>query len=349
MSATIIPAPPVRSAFVDTELHSGNGYMMLAIGFALIALACWLAIAGFDASGRSPGRIWMAAATIILAIVVLKGLVVVQPNESLVCLLFGSYVGTEHRPGFWWVNPFNSTRKVSRRLETLESGPLKVNDAVGNPVDIGAVIVWRVEDAAKALLEVGSYASYVKAQSETALRRMASVHPYDRGEAEEALGQQALGQQVLGQQVLGQQVLGQGERPASGAEKPDRDPAPVSTVSLRDGGDAIIEALLQEIRIRMQPIGVSVLEARISHLAYSSEIAGAMLRKQAASAVVAARRMVVKGAVSIVEDALDELDKKHLADALDPERKAAMISNLLVVLVGDREVTPVINTGTLYS
>jgi regulator of protease activity HflC (stomatin/prohibitin superfamily) len=329
MSATIIPAPPARSAFVDTELRSGNGYVMLAIGFALIAFACWLAFTGPDVSGRSLGRIWIAAATIILAIVVLKGLVVLQPNESLVCLLFGSYVGTEHRPGFWWVNPFNSKRKVSRRLETLESGPLKVNDAVGNPIDIGAVIVWRVEDAAKALLEVGSYASYVKAQSETALRRMASVHPYDRVEAEEAAGQ--------------------GERPTSGAEKPDRDPAPVSTVSLRDGGDAVIEALLHEIRIRMQPIGVSVLEARISHLAYSSEIAGAMLRKQAASAVVAARRMVVKGAVSIVEDALDELGKKHLADALDPERKAAMISNLLVVLVGDREVTPVINTGTLYS
>ena len=184
-----------------------------------------------------------------------------QPNESLVCLLFGSYVGTEHRPGFWWINPFNSKRKISRRLETLESGPLKVNDAVGNPIDIGAVIVWRVEDAAKALLEVGSYANYVKAQSETALRRMASVHPYDLVEADVAVRQ--------------------GERPTSGAEKPGHDDIPVSTVSLRDGGDAVIEALLHEIRTRMEPIGVSVLEARISHLAYSSEIAGAMLRKQA--------------------------------------------------------------------
>ena len=163
-----------------------------------------------------------------------------------------------------------------------------------------------MEDAAKALLEVGSYANYVKAQSETALRRMASVHPYDLVEAEEAVRQ--------------------GERPTSGTEKPNHDHTPVSTVSLRDGGDAVIEALLHEIRTRMEPIGVSVLEARISHLAYSSEIAGAMLRKQAASAVVAARRMVVKGAVSIVEDALSELDKKKLADALDPERKAAMIS-----------------------
>jgi regulator of protease activity HflC (stomatin/prohibitin superfamily) len=266
---------------------------------------------------------------IVCAIAVLKGLVVVPPNQSLVCLLFGSYVGTEHRPGFWWINPFNSRSKVSRRLETLESGPLKVNDAVGNPIDIGAVIVWRVEDAAKALLEVGSYANYVKAQSETALRRMASVHPYDLVEAEEAVRQ--------------------GERSTTGTEEPGHDHALASMVSLRDGGDAVVEALLQEIRSRMEPIGVSVLEARISHLAYSSEIAGAMLRKQAASAVVAARRMVVKGAVSIVEDALNELDKKNLADALDPERKAAMISNLLVVLVGDREVTPVINTGTLYS
>lgn len=328
MPATIISAPPARSAFVDKELHTGNGYVMLVIGLGLIAVACWLAYTGI-VSEHSPARAWLALPAIIVAIAVLKGLVVLQPNESLVCLLFGSYVGTKHQAGFWWINPFNFKQKISRRLETLESGPLKVNDAVGNPIDIGAVVVWRVEDAAKALLEVSSYADYVKAQSETALRRMASVHPYDQVEAAEALRS--------------------GEQSASGTENPDHDYAPVSTVSLRDGGDAIIEALLHEIRTRMEPIGVSVLEARISHLAYSSEIAGAMLRKQAASAVVAARRMVVKGAVSIVEDALSELDRKKIADALDPERKAAMISNLLVVLVGDREVAPVINTGTLYS
>jgi regulator of protease activity HflC (stomatin/prohibitin superfamily) len=329
MSAMIISAPPARSAFVDKRLHAVNGYVMLSLGIALVAFSCWFAYAGSGVSGHSLVGAWVALPAIIAAIAVLKGLVVLQPNESLVCLLFGSYVGTEHRPGFWWINPFNSKSKVSRRLETLESGPLKVNDAVGNPIDIGAVIVWRVEDAAKALLEVGSYANYVQAQSETALRRMASVHPYDLVEVEEAVKQ--------------------GERPTTGTQNPDPDHAPVSTVTLRDGGDAVVEALLREIRTRMEPIGVAVLEARISHLAYSSEIAGAMLRKQAASAVVAARRMVVKGAVSIVEDALSELDKKKLADALDPERKAAMISNLLVVLVGDREVTPVINTGTLYS
>ena len=333
MSATVISAAPVRGAFADRELNAVSGFATLAIGLASIAICCWFTYMGFDPSDGSLVRAWIALSPIIVAAViaigVLKGLVVLQPNESLVCLLFGSYVGTEHRPGFWWVNPFNSKRKISRRLETLESGPLKVNDAVGNPIDIGAVIVWRVEDAAKALLEVSSYASYVKAQSETGLRRMVSVHPYDLVETEEAERQ--------------------GETPTGETARASHDRAAVSTVSLRDGGDAVIEALLQEIRARMEPIGVSVLEARISHLAYSSEIAGAMLRKQAASAVVAARRMIVRGAVSIVEDALDELDKKKLADALDPERKAAMISNLLVVLVGDREVTPVINTGTLYS
>ena len=318
MSTAPVLAPTRRGTVVDSDIKAVNGYAMLAIGLALIALFAWLMSTGFDTSRYAPPRVWLSLlAILIIVAATFKGLFILQPNESLVCLLFGSYVGTEHRPGLWWVNPFNSKNKVSRRLHTLESGPLKVNDAAGNPVDIGAVVVWRVEDAAKALLEVGSYADYVKAQSEAALRRMASVHPYDEVEAEEAVGQ--------------------GAHP------------PITTVSLRDGGDAIIESLLNEIRTRMEPIGVAVVEARVSHLAYSSEIAGAMLRKQAASAVVAARRMVVKGAVSIVEDALRELDEKKLAEALDPERKAAMISNLLVVLVGDREVTPVINTGTLYS
>jgi regulator of protease activity HflC (stomatin/prohibitin superfamily) len=329
VSTTSASAPPRRSTFVDKELRVVNGYIMIAIGVVLIAVCWWLTYIASDKDGLALPGIWFALPGIVIAIAVPKGLVILQPNESLVCLLFGSYVGTEHRPGLWWVNPFNSQNKISRRLETLESGPLKVNDAVGNPIDIGAVVVWRVEDAAKALLEVGSYTNYVKAQSETALRRMASVHPYDEVEAEEAVAQ--------------------GERPATGTHRPDGGHLPMSTVTLRDGGDAIIETLLKEIRTRMEPIGVAVVEARISHLAYSSEIAGAMLRKQAASAVVAARRMVVRGAVSIVEDALKELDEKKLADALDPERKAAMISNLLVVLVSDREVTPVINTGTLYS
>jgi regulator of protease activity HflC (stomatin/prohibitin superfamily) len=330
MSTASASAEPRRSSFADKELEAVNGYLMIAIGVVLIAVCAWLTYLGYDDDGHALPKAWFSMiAIIVIAIVIAKGLVILQPNESVVCLLFGSYVGTEHRSGLWWVNPLNSKTKVTRRLETLEAGPLKVNDAVGNPIDIGAVVVWRVEDAAKALLEVGSYTNYVKAQSETALRRMASEHPYDEVEAEEAIAQ--------------------GETPMTATHRPDGGAMPMSSVTLRDGGDAIIETLLKEIRTRMEPIGVSVVEARISHLAYSSEIASSMLRKQAASAVVAARRMVVRGAVSIVEDALRELDEKKLADALDPERKAAMISNLLVVLVSDREVTPVINTGTLYS
>jgi regulator of protease activity HflC (stomatin/prohibitin superfamily) len=322
MSTSSAPAPPLRGSVADRPLWTASGYLVFAIVVTLIAVFAGLAYTGLGHGHVDPPWIWLAAAAIFAAILLLPGFVILQPNESLVCLLFGSYVGTERRPGFWWVNPLNAKKKVFRRLETLESGPLKVNDAVGNPVDIGAVVVWRVEDAAKALLEVGSYSSYVKAQSETALRRMASIHPYDQIEADEAAQQGR-------------------ERSQPDAGKP--------AITLRDGGDAIADSLLNEIRRRMEPIGVGVIEARISHLAYSSEIAGAMLRKQAASAVVAARRMVVKGAVGIVEDALAEIDTKKIGEGLDPERKAAMISNLLVVLVGDREISPVINTGTLYA
>ena len=316
-------SPSTRSSVADKELKCRSGYLMLAIGFALAVLSGWLAWSAIAQGRVALLQFGLGIVGLIAAALVLAGLVVLQPNESLVCLLFGSYVGTQHRPGFWWVNPFNTKKKVSRRLETLECGPLKVNDAVGNPIDIGAVIVWRIEDAAKAVLEVVSYPNYVKAQSETALRRMASAHPYDHVEAEEAIKQ--------------------------GTATPDGAESIISRVTLRDGGDAISENLLIEIRSRMHPIGIAVDEARISHLAYSSEIAGAMLRKQAASAVVAARRLVVKGAVSIVENALSELDQKRIGEVLDPERRAAMISNLLVVLVGDREAQPVINTGTLYS
>ena len=225
MSATIISAAPVRGAFADRELDAVNGYATLAIGLASIAICCWLTYIGFRSTqwfSRS-GLDWLSP--IIIAVVLPSGFsrdsscFSRTKASSVYCSV--SYVGTEHRPGFWWVNPFNSKEIVSRRLETLESGPLKVNDAVGNPIDIGAVIVWRVEDAAKALLEVVAYASYVKAQSETALRRMVSVHPYDQVETEEADRQ--------------------GEPPASGAGKPGHDRAPVSTVSLRDGGDAVMK------------------------------------------------------------------------------------------------------------
>lgn len=314
MSNTSESLAPRRSAVMDKELRARSGVLVSALIIALIATSvCFASDAWFATMG----------AGIVISLFLARGLVTLQPNESLVCLLFGSYVGTEHRSGFWWVNPLNSRFKVSRRLQTLDCGPLKVNDAVGNPVDISAVLVWQVENAAKALLEVGSYSKYVTAQSETALRRVASDHPYDQVELAEAAG--------------------------TGSESTSPQQRAISSLTLRDGGDAITAALLEELKNRMDPIGVVVIEARISHLAYSAEIAGAMLRKQAASAVVAARRLLVTGAVSIVEDALKQLEAKDIAGALDAERKAAMISNLLVVLVGDREVSPVINTGTLYS
>ena len=185
------PSLPERQApaIADSRLMAVNGYLMLAVGLVLLVfslLASATQVAFLGAARFSLMDLGLSIAGIIASIFILNGLVVLQPNTSLVCLLFGSYVGTLKRSGFWWVNPFNSKRKVSRRLETLECGPLKVNDAVGNPIDIGAVIVWRVQDAAKAILEVESYSLYVKAQSETALRRMASTHPYDQVEVLEA-------------------------------------------------------------------------------------------------------------------------------------------------------------------
>lgn len=297
--------PAARGATADLPLKSANGYLALTIG--LLAFGGSLLMMAVNPI--------IGAIGLILAVLLLKGLVVLQPNESVVSLLFGKYTGTEHRQGLWWINPFYSRRKVSRRLETLECGPLKVNDAVGNPVDIGAVVVWHIEDAAKATLEVLDYKSYVKAQSETALRRLASSHPYDHVELDDLS--------------------------ATADAKPV-----VGAVTLRDGGEEISQNLLAELRTRMQPIGVVVDEARISHLAYSAEIASAMLRKQAAGAVVAARRLVVKGAVSIVENALTELDRKDLGVGLDADKRAALVSNLLVVLVSDREASPVINTGS---
>lgn len=316
---TVPPSPSKgrpSDAIEDRPLSGVNGFLMLAVGLALAVYAASLVAA--QVGRGTPLGVAPAVLAGLAAFFIFKGLVVLPPNTSLVCLLFGRYAGTLKRAGFTWVNPFYSCTRVSRRLETLECGPLKVNDAAGNPIDIGAVIVWRVQDAAKAMLEVESYGLYVKAQSETALRRMASAHPYDQVE------------------VLDAGKLG---------ETPGIKDATRAAITLRDGGEAVSESLLTELRNRMEPIGIAVDEARISHLAYSSEIAGIMLRKQAASAVVAARRLVVRGAVSIVEEALAELEKKKISEPLDAEKKAAMISNLLVVLVADREATPIINTG----
>ena len=236
-------------------------------------------------------------------VVSLCGLFVVNPNEAKVVQLFGSYVGTVREPGFKWVNPFTSRRKVSQRIRNFETAKLKVNDFVGNPIEIAAVVVWKVSDTAEAVFEVDNYENFVHVQSESALRNLATTHPYD--------------------------AHGEGE------------------VALRSNTAEIALEIQKEIQDRLSKAGIEVIEARISHLAYAPEIAGAMLRRQQATAIVAARQKFVEGAVGMVELALDQLSRKNIV-VLDDERKASMVSNMLVVLCSDQHTQPVINTGTLY-
>jgi SPFH domain/Band 7 family protein len=236
-------------------------------------------------------------------LVCMAGLFVVNPNEAKVVQLFGNYVGTVRDAGFKWVNPFTTRRKVSQRIRNFETAKLKVNDHVGNPIEIAAVVVWKVVDTAEAVFEVDNYENFVHVQSESALRNLASTHPYD--------------------------AHGDGE------------------MALRSHTNEIALEIQKEIQDRLSKAGIEVVEARISHLAYAPEIAGAMLRRQQASAIVAARQKFVEGAVGMVEMALDQLAKKHIV-TLDDERKAAMVSNMLVVLCSDQHTQPVINTGTLY-
>lgn len=232
------------------------------------------------------------------------GFFILDPNQAAALVLFGTYKGTVRENGFWWRNPFILVHKVSLRARNLNGEKLKVNDKSGNPIEIAAVVVWRVEDTAQALFDVDQYQDYVKVQSEAALRHLAGRYPYDE---EDAVG-----------------------------------------VSLRGRMDEVIEELKKELQERLSYAGVHVLEARISHLAYAPEIAGAMLRRQQAQAIIAARTRIVEGAVGMVEMALTELSSKKIID-LDDERKAAMVSNLLVVLCSEESAHPVVNAGTLYS
>lgn len=302
---------------IETRPWALSGF--LASGIALILGLAGLAC--LSCTGQTPkGAIgttlcWVSAALLS------RGLTTLQPNEAVVLTFLGKYSGTLHQDGFWFINPFAVRKRVTRRLVTEEIGPLKVNDASGNPVEIGMVLTWRVEQAARAIFDVQNYASYVTAQGETALRSLASRYPYD----EEEYSQSHIARQNA------------------------QEPAPEGgLLSLRDGGDRLTDILTADLRERMALAGLVVQDARLSHLAYAPEIAATMLRKQAASAVIAARRTITSGAVTIVEQALKELEDR-LDGVLDAERKAAMVSNLLVVLVGDRDVTPVVNTGTLYS
>ncbi len=249
-----------------------------------------------------------AAVTIICFIIgvfILPGFVVVNPNESKVLTFFGKYVGTIKQDGFFWVNPFTVKRKVSLRAFNLNGQQLKVNDSVGNPIEIAAVIVWQIKNTASAVFAVENYLQYVNIQSEAAVRHLANSFPYDNIEDETA------------------------------------------SITLRGGAEQVSVLLEKELNERLDRAGIEVLEARISHLAYAPEIAHTMLQRQQASAIISARRLIVEGAVGMVEMALQRLSEKNIVD-LDEERKAAMVSNLLVVLCGDRSVNPVVNTGTLY-
>jgi regulator of protease activity HflC (stomatin/prohibitin superfamily) len=278
-----------------------SGYVMLIVPLLVVAASVlWLVQSAVH------GRTAEIVASIVLlpvAAFMLGGLFVVNPNEGSVLQLFGTYIGTARRAGFHWVSPFCTRRRVSLRVRNFESGKLKVNDRDGNPIEIAAVVVWRVVDTAEAIFEVDNYQNFVQVQSEAALRNLATTHPYDAHDEGQA--------------------------------------------SLRGHTQEIAEQLKREIQARLEKAGVEVIESRISHLAYAPEIAGAMLQRQQASAVIAARQKIVEGAVGMVEMALEMLSRQSLV-TLDEERKAAMVSNLLVVLCSERHTQPVVNAGTIY-
>jgi len=279
-----------------------SGYPMLAVATLFVAGAVYSVIR-LKVTGDG---LWIGdlIVMILLAILTLIGLFVVNPNDSRVLVLFGTYKGTVKKNGFFWANPFYSKKRITLRARNLNGDKLKVNDKAGNPIEIAAVVVWQVEDTFKASFEVDNYEEYVVVQSEAAVRHLAGSYPYDTFD--------------------------------------DTDD---EVLTLRAGTDQVNQVLEKELTARFDRAGVRVIEARLSHLAYAPEIAEAMLRRQQASAVVAARTQIVNGAVSMVELALEKLAEKHVVD-LDEEKKAEMVSNLLVVLCSESSATPVVNAGT---
>jgi regulator of protease activity HflC (stomatin/prohibitin superfamily) len=275
-------------------------FMLILLIALILGSVPWL-VSSFRADNLP-----MAALGLVVLVAVsiaFNGLTVVNPNDAIVATVFGSYTGSVKVPGFWWINPFSTKRRVSLRVRNFESGKLKVNDHDGNPIEIAAVVVWNVVETAEAIFHVDNYEHFVHVQSESALRNLASSYPYDA------------------------HVDGE--------------------MALRSHTSEVADRLKEEIQERLAQAGVHVIEARISHLAYAPEIASAMLQRQQASAIVAARARIVEGAVGMVEMALDELGRKNVVE-LDEERKAAMVSNLLVVLCSDRHTQPVVNAGTLH-
>ena len=287
---------------MEKIIKPASGFLALIASLLSIALAIYL----FVYADERGWVYWVSASVFSLfGILLMSGLIIVNPNHSRVLNFFGKYVGTVKANGLFFVNPFYTKHKISLRAENLQGQQLKVNDKMGNPIEIGAVIVWRVGDTYKAAYEVENYVDYVKIQSEAAVRHLANSFPYDNLEDEHA------------------------------------------SITLRDGGPKVNEILEEELLERLESAGIKIVEARISHLAYAPEIAGAMLQRQQATAIVAARTKIVEGAVGMVEMALEMLSRKDIV-VLDEEKKAAMVSNLMVVLCGERGAQPILNTGTLY-
>ena len=301
---------PTRVEYSERHLASLNGYAMVAIGVVLAALALSRFVSirdDMDAGAVLLSHVLPGLLCVLATVATVAGLYTLQPNEPAIATLFGQYAGTDRAEGLRWANPFYIKRRISVRARNLNSPALKVNDKRGNPIEIGAVIVWRVEDTAKARFEVDDVDLYVKLQSEAALRHVASLYAYDEADSQDA-----------------------------------------EEITLRGGLDDVAQALAAELSARFASAGVLVSDARLTHLAYAPEIAQVMLRRQQAEAVISARHKIVQGAVAMVESALTALSERNVV-TLDDERKAAMVSNLLVVLCGDNEAQPIINAGTLYS
>ena len=288
---------------MEKVLKPMSGYLTLVICLGLFVASIYLFIIGVD---NSITFVVLALLAFILSCFFLKGLMIIQPNHSRVLNFFGKYVGTVKDNGLFFINPLYSSQKISLRSENLQGQTLKVNDKMGNPIEIAVVIVWKVGDTYKAAFDVERYSDFVRMQSEAAVRHLAMSFPYDNLEDDHA------------------------------------------PITLREGGEKINAILEQELTERLSKAGITIQEARISHLAYASEIAGAMLQRQQATAIVAARTKIVEGAVGMVDLALKKLSEENIVE-LDDERKAAMVSNLMVVLCGEKAAQPILNAGTLYN
>jgi regulator of protease activity HflC (stomatin/prohibitin superfamily) len=293
-----------RNVSKENVFEPISGYPVL--GFCILLLAA--TVGGFVQAGRlrEPGFAFIAIGCLLTLALLLGGFFIVEPNMGRVLVLFGRYRGTVRASGFWYTNPFTSKKKISLRVHNLNGKTLKVNDLLGNPIEIGAITVWQVRDSAQAMFDVVEFEKFVEVQAESAVRAVASKHPYDD------------------------------------------DHTKVVNSTLRGSADLVAQELLHELQQRLDIAGIQILEARLSHLAYAPEIAAAMLQRQQAGAIIAARRLIVEGAVGIVEQAIAELSTKKVLH-LDDERKAALTGNLLVVLCGHQSPIPVLNTGTLYT